>query len=120
RAFEQWRQSDQEHDRYYRHLKTIWQATLQIPESELRAALRASRPSAPVNKPRRHFTWNITTGLCAANILTAMNIRASLNTEPSYQTTLTTPRELHEELHLPDDSILMANTGTRAQIRFYE
>src|SRR5690606_32995381 len=30
------------------------------------------------------------------------------------------PRGLHEELRLPDGSILMANTGTRAQIHFYE
>lgn len=120
RAFEQWRQSDQEHDRCYRHLEAIWQATLQIPESELRAALRASRPSTPVNKPRRRFAWGMTAGLCAAGVLAAVGIRASLDAEPSYQTTLTTPRGLHEELRLPDGSTLMANTGTRAQIRFYE
>ena len=120
RAFELWRQSDQEHDRCYRHLEAIWHATLQIPEPDLRAALQASRPSTAVNKSRRRFAWGMSAGLCAAGLIAAVGLRSGLRTELSYQVTLTTPRGLHETLRLPDGSTLMANTGTRAQIRFYE
>ena len=120
RAFEQWRDSNAEHDRCYRHLEAIWQATLQIPDPELRAALHASRASVPINKPRRRFAWGMAAGVCAAGLLAIVGLRAGLNTAPSYQTSVMTARGLHQEVQLPDGSTLTANTGTRAQIRFYE
>ena len=118
-AFYEWRAQSAEHARQYRNVERIWQTTLHVPEEALRAMSRpAISQSVMHNQSRRRFAFGVA-GLCAAAVMAAIGTDYLLG-GAEYQEKLVVQRGERTELQLPDGSVLVANTGTQAQVYFYE
>ena len=116
-AFYQWRSQSAEHDRQYRNIERIWQVTLHVPEQELRAMLQPTAPSRTLgNRSRRRFVFGMAS-LCAAGMVAAIGTQYVFR-QAEYEGKLVAQRGERAELQLPDGSILIANTGTQAQVYF--
>lgn len=118
-AFEQWYQAHPEHARQYRHVQHIWEATLQVPEAELRALLaRADRPASRPSLARRRFGLGLT-GVCCAALVGGVALQQGWLAQPQQVVDITAPRGERRQVTLPDGSVLEVNTGTRAQARWF-
>jgi len=119
RRFERWRSAHPEHERQYRNVQQIWQATLQLPESELRGILaRREAPAGAPSAARRRLGLGLAGACCAA---AAGGVGWYFLGEESRQYTarLASARGEHRQEKLPDGSVLDLNTGTRALVRYY-
>ncbi|QEI07565.1 DUF4880 domain-containing protein [Pigmentiphaga aceris] len=131
RMFEQWRQAHPEHDRQYRSVQQIWEATLAIPEAELRSVLAQREPAVlptrvstaaptavPTNSGRRRLVWGLA-GACSAALVGGIALQGGWLASPQHTIQIATPRGKRQQVTLPDGSILDVNTGTRAVARMY-
>ncbi|SHG79368.1 FecR family protein [Pollutimonas bauzanensis] len=119
-AFEAWRRASPAHDREYRVLMGIWNATTVLPAERLRALTRepgAARGGRLAS--RRGF--GIGLGLaCTAAVVAGVALPSLWEGAPSYAQEFSTRRGERREVMLPDNSILQLNTGTQVKIMFYE
>lgn len=120
RVFEQWRQANPEHDRQYRNVQRIWDATLHIPENEIREILmRREAPASYPNLARRRFGWGLA-GVCSAALIGGVALHNGWLASPLQTVQVTSKRGERHQMTLPDGSTLDVNTGTRAVARLYE
>ncbi|ENO87721.1 FecR family protein [Thauera linaloolentis] len=123
RLFEQWRQADPEHDRQYRNVCRISGAAQHLSAQALRAILKQdAHPATPQQHrrlSRRAFGLGLV-GACSSVLVMGVLHRQGLFDEPLETYHLQTRRGEHQELALPDGSILRANTDTLAIARLYE
>ncbi|MGO3125837.1 MAG: FecR family protein, partial [Advenella sp.] len=121
RLFDRWRHANPEHDRQYCHVQHIWDATLQIPESELRQIL--ARRETPISYPdlgRRRFSWWGVVGIGSAALVCGFAFNRDWFASPLQSIQITSLRGEQRQLTLPEGSMLNINTGTRAVVRLYE
>lgn len=120
RVFEQWRQAHPENDRQYRNVQRIWDATLHIPENEIREILmRREAPAPRPNLARRRFGWGLA-GVCSAALIGGVALNSGWLASPLQTVQLISKRGERHQITLPDGSTLDVNTGTRAVARLYE
>lgn len=117
--FEQWRQADPENDRQYRNVQQIWDATLDIPEAELRAVLARCEPAAPFRPARRRLAWAMA-GACSAAVVGGVVYQGGWLATPLHTIQIASARGERRQMTLPDGSVLDINTGTQAVARLYE
>ncbi|HBJ69300.1 FecR family protein [Alcaligenes phenolicus] len=120
RAFEQWRQANPEHDRQYRNVQRIWDASLHIPKEEWSEIL--SRREAPKPVPaltRRRFAWGLA-GMCTAAVAGSVALSGGWLESPQQTMSLFAQRGEQKQMSLPDGSVLELNSGARATARLYE
>lgn len=110
-----WRDQHPEHDRQYRNMEQIWQATLDVPQERLRAL--ATPP--PVPRPVRRRLALGMAGACAAAVAGAGIWRSSWLQAPNQELLLVVERGARREVTLDDGSVLLLNSGTQARVRLY-
>lgn len=120
RLFEQWRNAHPENDQQYRNVQQIWDATLQIPETELREVLaRRTTPASLPDQTRRRLAWGLA-GACSAALAGGVALNSGWFASPLQTIRIASRRGERRQMTLPDGSILDINTGTRAVARLYE
>ncbi|TFL11517.1 FecR family protein [Pusillimonas caeni] len=120
RVFEQWRNAHPENDRQYRNVQQFWDATLQVPENELREILARREAAAPrAHLARRRFGLGLA-GVCSAALVGGVALQGGWLASPLQTIQIASPRGERRQMVLPDGSVLDINTGTRAVARLYE
>ncbi len=120
-ALMQWRGADSRHEREYRALDEIWQATSLIPEGELHELLEASRPpggARPYLSRRRWMAGGA--AACAAALAAGIGLPRVLKNEPSFTAEYATAAGEQRSETLPDGSALELNTRTHIIVRYYD
>ena len=124
RAFEAWRRMDPEHDRAYKNLGYLWEASLKVPEQRLRGLMldTGAAPKAGLRSlhlPRRRLGLALAgTGVLAA--ATCFLGVADWSGRLLDTVTLSTRKGERRQTALPDGSVLDLNTDTLAVVRFYD
>lgn len=120
-AFEAWRNADPEHDRQYRQLSYLWQATLTLPESRLRSMMAEhALPGAPEHALGRRRVGLWLAGGCALAAVGGAALLTGGTRAPLQTMTLMTQKGQRQQVLLPDGSTLLLNTNTLAVMQFYE
>lgn len=121
-AFEAWLNADPEHDRQYRNLSYLWQATSALPEQRLRDMIEPhsmphrTRPGIS----RRKFGLGLAAGASALAMIGGIAVNAGWQQQPPDTLVLITKKGERRQARLPDGSVLFLNTDTIAVMRFYE
>lgn len=130
--FMAWRHADPLNDRQYRYVQALWDAAGKVPAHQLRALGYATdAPHAPagaampppwhqssVSLGRRRLVYGVGAA-CAVGVVTAIGAQRWRG-DPSYQAAYSTPRGQQRHEQLPDGTEFDLNTGTTAQVRFYD
>lgn len=118
--FEQWLQASPEHERQYRNVEQIWQASLLLSRQGLGSVPARSRVNAqPASPSRRRFGFGMA-GACTAALLGGVAVHQGWLQSPTHVLELAVARGDRQQWVLPDDSVLNGNTGTRAEVRLYK
>jgi len=115
-----WRRADPGHERMYRSVEFVWQASRHLPEERWRAILARKEDVSP--KPRsfsrRAFGWGLA-GACAA-VVAAIAVPQLRSSRLEYQHTASTQPGERRDITLPDGSVLNLNVDTHLEIALYE
>lgn len=118
-AFAAWRAADPEHDRQYRRLAGLWDASRAVPESRLRAmAADGAAPPPGAFASRRRVGLGLA-GACALAVTAGVFGEARrAGASPQYTAELETRKGERRRVTLPDGSVLDLNSFTRVAVRF--
>lgn len=120
-AFEQWRQADPANARQYQVVADLWTAACALPKDEVRKL--GARPRAKTDARARPTPWQWLGGAalaCGTALLVVAADPAGWRDAASYDAEFSTVRGERREIALPDNSVLLLNTDTRATVRFFK
>lgn len=130
RRFEQWKNAHPDHERQYRSVQQIWDASLYVPQDELRAGLNMREPRSSVQDDetasafgrelftRRRFGIALA-GACAASVTGGVVVHRLWSASPLQTIPIAVRRGERRQVALPDGSVLDVNTDTRAYAHMY-
>jgi len=117
--FAQWRQADNRHEREYRALDEIWQATGMLPEDELRELLEAPEPLAE-RRRRSRRRWLAGAGAaCTAAVVGGVLFHGYRTETPDPVQRLATAPGERRKASLHDGSIIDMNVSTELIVSYY-
>src|SRR5690606_13737750 len=119
RAFEQWRSANAEHERQFRAVQQVWDATLEIPVHELRGILAAKPPPSGFIRGRRRFALGMA-GAFSMVLAGGLALRQAPLESPEHTLEVRSRRGERRQASLPDGTVLDLNTGSLARVRMYE
>lgn len=122
RQFNQWRLADSRHEREYRAMDEIWQATSLIPEGELRELLEASRSHRDARPSLSRRQWMMGgAAVFAVAVVAGISLPSALNgNKPFFEAEYATVAGEQRSETLPDGSVLELNTRSRIVVRYYD
>lgn len=115
-----WRRADPLHDKAYRKIEHLWQATQQLPQQELRAMLAASRAATGGAPPPRRRALGWAAVACAMAAVAAVTVPLLSSEAPSYRASFDTQTGERREVTLPDGSVISLNVNTHLDVAFFE
>jgi len=120
-VFEAWRKADPRHEQAYQAMMTVWGVAKATPDRVFENILR--RPAQPAvagfSSRRRMLALGAGTA-CVAVLATVVAGPERWFHAPAYSGRYVSPRGERRIVDLPDGSALTLNTGSIAQVRFYE
>ncbi|TFL11521.1 DUF4880 domain-containing protein [Pusillimonas caeni] len=117
--FTQWRQADIRHEREYRALDEIWQATGMLPEDDLRELLQAPEPPAELRRLSRR-RWLVAAGSAGAAVIAGGVFFYGHGAEsPTHVLRYATVQGERRKASLPDGSIIELNVSTELAVSYY-
>lgn len=115
-----WRQQDPSHERMYRSIDFLWDASRQLPQDAVRAILNTpDTPQRTSRVTRRQFGLGLLGACSLAGVAAVTVLPAWRRGAEQYRTTLATRPSQRGQTTLPDGSTLSLNVNTRLEVALY-